>query len=215
MFYMANTYQLVFAMLMISSAVAWKPNVCGFYYPPEATVEVPEIPCPAGYYCPVIPDVDRISPVICPGGSYCPEGTCVPLDCTCGYKCPEGSSVPTECLPPFYCPNDRATNQTVCPIGFYCPDKHMCKPLPCPPGTFVTCVGKVRCEVCDAGRYCPVPTESILCPTGNYCPPGSSAPTPCPEGKSCQLGSSAATEGGDRRRLQLKSFGQIPKIARN
>ena len=182
---------LILSAFLVSSTVAWKHNDCGFYYPPEAITEVPQIPCKPGFYCPLNTGSNegRITPVPCPGGYYCPEGTCEPLGCTCGYKCPKGSSAPTECLPPFYCPDNLATNQTLCPIGFYCPDKHMCKPLPCPPGTFVTCVGKVRCEVCDKGRYCPIPTQSLLCPAGSYCPAGSSAPTPCPPSVKCLVGS--------------------------
>ena len=196
-----TSHVLFFAMLMMSSALAWKPNVCGYYYPPEAKTEVPEIPCEAGFYCPVKAGVIRITPVICPGGRYCPEGTCVPLNCTCGYKCPRGSSAPIECQPPFYCPKDRATNQTLCPIGSYCPEPRMCKPLKCPPGTFVTCAGKVRCETCDRGRYCPKPTKSLLCPVNYYCPPGSSAPTPCPKYHTCPLGSWAPIAAPVRRIL--------------
>ncbi len=204
MFIKANTSQLfIFAALMIACASAWKANTCGFYYPPGAKTEVPEIPCKAGYYCPVKPGVKRITPVICPGGRYCPEGTCVPKNCTCGYKCPKGSSAPTECLPPFYCPHERATNQTLCPIEYFCPYKHMCQPLKCPPGTFVTCAGKVRCEPCDAGRYCPKPTKSLLCPADYYCPPRSSAPTPCPSGKHCPLGSSAPSPRAGRRSVPV------------
>jgi hypothetical protein len=202
---------------MMSSTFAWKSNTCGFYYPPGAVTEVPQIPCKAGYYCPVKPGIIRITPIKCPGGRYCPEGTCEPLNCTCGYKCPPMSSAPIECQPPFYCPKNRATNQTICPIGYYCPEPRMCKPRKCPPGTFVTCVGKVRCETCDAGRYCPIPTKSLLCPSGFYCPPRSSAPTPCPKGKSCQLGSSAPSETHGKRSLQEQDVGQggRPEIQMN
>jgi hypothetical protein len=179
---------LILSALMVSSTVAWKPNDCGYYYPPGSTTEVPQVPCLPGFYCPLKPGVIRITPVICPGGRYCPGATCVPLNCTCGYKCPRGSSAPIECQPPFYCPKERATNQTICPIGFYCPVPGMCKPLKCPPGTFVTCAGKVRCEICDRGRYCPIPTKSMLCPKDYYCPAGSSAPTPCPKSVTCLVG---------------------------
>ena len=43
----------------------------------------------------------------------------------------------------------------------------------------MTCAGK-----CRAGTYCPtkVSLVEILCPKGNYCPEGSTAPRPCPEG---------------------------------
>ncbi len=197
----------IFAMFLITHTVAWTANDCGYYYPPNATAEASQVPCKAGYYCPLKPGVNRITPVKCPGGRYCPVGTCVPLNCTCGYKCPPLSSAPIECQPPFYCPKERATNQTICPIGNYCPEPGMCTPLKCPPGTFVTCAGKVRCETCDSGRYCPIPTQSLLCPVNYYCPAGSSAPTPCPDGKRCQLGSSAPSEISGRRSLQEVDVG--------
>jgi hypothetical protein len=96
-------------------------------------------------------------------------------------------------MPPFYCPDEGAANQTICPISYMCPKPAMCAPIPCPLGTFVTCVGKVRCDACNPGRYCPTTTSNIICPAGNYCPPGSSAPTPCPPGFYCYIGSSAPT----------------------
>jgi hypothetical protein len=164
------------------------PEVCGYYYPPGSTEQTP---CPSTYYCPETPS--PIVPQKCPPGYYCDYATCIPVICPCGYKCPPGVSSPMACMAPFYCPDEGATNQTICPIGYKCPDQAMCVPIICPPGTFVTCVGKVSCDTCDAGRYCPTTTSNLICPAGNYCPPGSSAPTTCPEGFYCFIGSSAPT----------------------
>ncbi len=162
------------------------PEVCGYYYPPGSTEQTP---CPSGYYCPETPS--PIVPQPCPPGFYCDYATCIPVICKCGYKCPPGSSGPTTCMPPFYCPDEGATNQTICPIGYKCPYPAMCVPIICPPGTFVTCVGKVSCDTCAAGRFCPTTTSSLICPAGNYCPPGSFEPTTCPQGFFCYIGSSA------------------------
>ena len=163
--------------------------ICGFYVPPGFPVQ---IPCKAGDYCPLAPNpTDPIVPRPCPAGAYCPAGACAYINCTCGYKCPPRSSAPTECLPPFYCPGVGNSHQTLCPIGYKCPDKHMCTPIECQPGSYVSCGGKVTCDPCSPGRYCPDPKHSVLCPKGYYCPPGASAPAPCPAGYKCHLGSSA------------------------
>jgi hypothetical protein len=171
----------------ISTTPSPLPNVCGYYYPPGSSTNTP---CPPEYFCPNGPDENTpIVPELCPPGKYCPLGTCLPETCACGYKCPPGSSTPTECMPPFYCPDEGASNMTICPISYMCPNRAMCTPIACQLGTFVTCPGKVRCDPCDAGRYCPTTTSMLICPAGNYCPMGSSAPTPCPVGFYCNIGS--------------------------
>jgi hypothetical protein len=71
---------------------------------------------------------------------------------------------------------------------YKCDKVGMCNATKCPPGTFVTCEGKASCDQCPAGRYCPVPTSSLLCPAGSYCPVDSSAPATCPAGFYCPLG---------------------------
>ena len=167
------------------------PYTCGYYVPPGFPQSPAyEQPCRSGYYCPLGPTPSTpIVPVKCPGGYYCGRGTCTPLNCTCGFKCPAGSSAPIECQPPYYCPNQLATSQTLCPIGYKCDQPGLCAPTPCPPGTFVTCAGKVSCDACAKGRYCPTVTTTVLCPAGYYCPGGVSAPTPCTANHYCHLGS--------------------------
>ncbi len=66
----------------------------------------------------------------------------------------------------------------------------MCAPKACPLGSWVSCEGKVRCDNCTAGRYCPQPTVSVLCPAGSFCGPAASSPTPCPAGSFCRIGES-------------------------
>ena len=65
----------------------------------------------------------------------------------------------------------------------------MCSAIQCPLGSWLSCAGKVRCDNCTAGRYCPRVDATFLCPAKFYCPPASSQPTPCPAGSYCPLGS--------------------------
>lgn len=47
--------------------------------------------------------------------------------------------------------------------------------------------------ICQAGNYCPPSengTTTIRCPSGSYCQPGASTPTPCASGSHCPEGSS-------------------------
>ena len=178
---------LTTATLSLVESVARPPTYqCGFL----GAVGSRRQRCPAGYYCPAgaTPSTPIVA-VKCPAGSYCPRGRCTPLLCECRHKCPAGSSKQIECQPPFYCPGTGNANMTLCPIGFSCGEPAMCAPTVCSPGTFVTCAGKVSCDLCSAGRYCPTPTSTTLCPAGSYCPKGASAPTQCPENQYCPLGS--------------------------
>ena len=145
------------------------------------------ISCKAGYYCPA----DSSTMIPCPAGSYCPAGSCSPKVCNCGYKCPPRSKAPIACQPPFYCPKPNATSQTLCPTGYSCPNPAMCTPFQCPLGSWVSCAGKVSCDSCTAGRYCPNVTTTLICPPGFFCPESSYQTTPCPAGSYCPIGSPA------------------------
>ena len=160
------------------------PCECGKYCPKWSASS---LTCPPGKYCPA----NSSTPLPCPAGSYCGGGTCLPTLCACGSKCPPRSSAPTPCRPPYYCPSNGSSTQTLCPTGYYCPNPGMCAPLQCPLGTWVSCAGKVRCDNCTAGRYCPNVTSTQLCPAGSYCPALSWRTTPCPAGSYCTVGASA------------------------
>ena len=41
---------------------------------------------------------------------------------------------------------------------------------------------RIPFSLCPVGYFCASPSDSILCPTGSYCPAGSLEPTPCPAG---------------------------------
>jgi hypothetical protein len=78
-------------------------------------------------------------------------------------------------------------------MGYICPTVGMCNATQCPLGTYVSCAGKVTCDDCPVGRYCPEVDKSLICPPGNYCPVRSSAPIPCPAGSYCYIGAKVAT----------------------
>ena len=53
----------------------------------------------------------------------------------------------------------------------------------CPGGMFATPPGSTSCDACPAGHACPPGTSSwarLNCGRGNFCPKGSTTPTPCP-----------------------------------
>lgn len=69
------------------------------------------------------------------------------------------------------------SSREICQTGF--------GSAPCPAGS--VCDGSTA-SPCPARRYCsggPDPTQ-LDCPSGSYCPQGSSAPTPCPSGSYCR-----------------------------
>ena len=96
---------------------------------------------------------------ICPEGHYCPRGSRSPI------QCPPGTNSSMTGLV-------NITQCGSCTKGYYCPLN----------GTvFAT-------RKCIAGYYCPSGTANLgnnlqlLCPTGSYCPYGSSSPISCAAG---------------------------------
>jgi hypothetical protein len=139
----------------------------------------------------------------CPWGAYCPNATAVPVPCPPGTinDALQGDKRDTACKP--------------CPAGKYCSQTGMSNllpspksPLPCQAGYF--CPGAIGgtiygCQDPQCTTYTGQPcdltsigchgsenfdltlTGTRSCPTGFYCPAGSSMPTKCPllpDGKS-------------------------------
>lgn len=75
----------------------------------------------------------------------------------------------------------------------------------CPLGTWVSCAGKVRCDACMEGRYCPTVTESLLCPAGFFCPASTYVPIPCPAGTHCFVGAKVPAQCG------IGQYGPFPQ----
>ncbi|XP_063762752.1 SCO-spondin isoform X2 [Eleginops maclovinus] len=119
--------------------------------------------CGAGYYCDLrLANASFLRP--CPRGHYCPAGTALPNQ----HPCPRGSFNPrvhtaslTACMP--------------CAAGHYCPSVGLSEPAgPCNAGYW-----------CREGASSPSPLDGrsgSLCPPGQYCPSGTTAPMACPEG---------------------------------
>ena len=154
--------------------------------------------CEAGSYCPT--PSERIE---CVATEYCPEGSTSNDKCEAGSYCPTPSEK-RECVATEYCPEGSITNPK-CPEGFYCST----------PSTRQACIEGELCPEgstinvkCPAGSYCPSVTEKVdceagytcdegqaemdyskTCPTGQYCPVGSSTGEACQEGDYCPEGS--------------------------
>ena len=140
--------------------------------------------CPTGHFCPQ----GSARPHPCPPGTFlnstgntalsdcrsCTEGTfchshnhTLPAGyCSAGYYCPEGQNV-------------SSPSEFPCPSGHFCPTGSR-KPLVCNSGTFQANTGRSYCDVCPAGYFCDningtngIPTPTI-CPSGHYCPAGTS-----------------------------------------
>eukprot|EP01135_Chromosphaera_perkinsii_P005913 Nk52_evm8s371 gene=Nk52_evmTU8s371 len=159
-------------------------------------------PCSPGHFCPTGTKSGTDNP--CPVGKYNPSSgggsSSACLDCSAGKYCEtQGlSAVTGDCLAGFFCikgakvsaPTDSTGGK--CRAGFFCPlgsDKE----TPCTPGKYceTTGLGAPTAD-CDPGYFCtgsstvknPIDgTMGNICPTGYYCPTGSSVPIACPAGK--------------------------------
>lgn len=157
--------------------------------------------CTAGQYC-GSPGLSSPSGP-CTAGHYCVGGAASsqPTDgFDSGYVCSLGyTSIYGGVSPP-------ATGD-VCPTGHYC-DQGAAHPAACPPGTMNPTFGgnsSAACVACTAGYFCPnsttdgvdvLPREcsagfycpggdvqpTLACPTGSFCPAGSTTPQPCTAG---------------------------------
>ncbi|KAE9138231.1 hypothetical protein PF007_g1495 [Phytophthora fragariae] len=187
-------------------------------YSPAGSIEC--LDCPAGYEC---PRSDQL-PQPCPVGYYSEGAVANCRSCYPGYKCSLASTNPTPledacpmggyCNPPttfFLCPAGTFGNVTAgesidhacapcpegyycemgatpltrqkCPAGFFCPEgTKRASQNPCPAGTFNPEVGQKSSDVCQ------------VCPTGTYCPTGSSEPQTCPLGYYCLEGTRTANQ---------------------
>ncbi|EKX46972.1 hypothetical protein GUITHDRAFT_57032, partial [Guillardia theta CCMP2712] len=172
------------------------PCRAGFYCPDPGMLS--GILCPVGKYCPQ----GSISPIPCPKGTASitlgavDVGQC--LSCPVGMYCASlGISEPTGiCQAGYLCPSGSVVsapqgNQSMCPKGYFCPAGSQV-PIPCPPGTYNDHDhgrGPSECIPCPAGQFCATGDPRSLtrdrgeiCPSGFYCPQGSSQPNACPRG---------------------------------
>jgi len=150
----------------------------GFYCPEET--ESP-IPCPVGTYNPDESKTDASECVACPAGKYCDEVGIDDTDiqnklCSPGFLCISGSQTPT--------PTD-GTKGKKCDAGNYCQEGTTAQ-VQCPAGSYEPRKGtsSSTCQTCPTGYFCPIgSTGPTICPMKNYCPAGSGSATPCPNGR--------------------------------
>ena len=92
------------------------------------------------------------------------------------------SQLPQPCTPNTFClPGSTSLNQSL-----PCYAAHLC------PLASTTPYGT---GACSTGYYCPQPNMQLICPTGTYCLPGQTEPTPCLPGTYQSLtGQSNCTE---------------------
>ena len=125
--------------------------------------------CPAGHYCTgtglTEADLDSYK---CEAGVYCEEprqdqwSNDMRISCPRGYYCPEASSYPSACPAGKYNPSEGGRDSNAC--------------LDCPDGTACDGLGNSETTQCEAGYYCPAPSQSPrenVCPAGYFCPAGS------------------------------------------
>ena len=181
------------------------PVLCpeGSYCPNETRYATENL-CPLGTFSNTTGLSSNDQCTMCLAGKYCDvEGATSPSGlCAEGYVCISGAFSST--------PSDNITGG-LCPKGRYCPAGSI-SGISCPVGTFNALLGianQSQCQSCTPGYYCPIvglrssfgvcdashicwggsstqnPVDQVYgdwCPTGNYCPQGTSTPIPCPVG---------------------------------
>ena len=151
--------------------------------------------CPVGHFCLVGSDIPSPCPAgtyndhpqqsncsVCPEGFFCLTGSITYLNTLCpdGHYCPEGSQFPELCPIGTFNNVFRASSETdclACTPGMYCEDRGLTEPT----------------GLCSEGWYCsggsfeamPSMPHGGICNMSEYCPLGSSFPTPCTGGYAC------------------------------
>ncbi|XP_077105722.1 uncharacterized protein LOC143764221 isoform X2 [Ranitomeya variabilis] len=183
------------------------PQPCprGFYCPQGTSLDWK--PCQPGSYSSDLGLSDASGCRLCDGGKYCPfyNSTTVNGDCAEGYYCISGAQRPDQeeeiigsagpCPPGHFCPRGSVA-PTPCPIGTFSSRIKLLSEAECSP-----CAAGHHCDSpglvlpagpCSEGFYCilsaisphlfSVSSMGGPCPSGHFCPIGSSAPQPCPPG---------------------------------
>ena len=139
--------------------------------------------CPAGFVCPT-----PASRVACKDGNLCVVGSTVDdVECAAGNHCPGAAEQVVCTLPGQYCPAGTG-DDNLCPDGYYCAIP-VGDPVECSKGNYCPAGTAADDTLCEAGSYCPTPSEQLLCPSGSYCKAGVTQATQCTAGSNCPAGS--------------------------
>ena len=168
----------------------------GFYCPEESS-SATQVACPEGYYRTLYGAGSSADCSLCISGNYCPIASAAPLGCPPGHYCIEGSSEPEPCPPGSYAPESgsRSTHDCkLCDGGYFC-DTFGATTVSglCSPGFF--CIQGSKSSTPNyLGEYFNgswnasifqsnfTALFNSICPTGHYCPMGTSLPLACPAG---------------------------------
>ncbi|KAG9392255.1 hypothetical protein J8273_5240 [Carpediemonas membranifera] len=123
----------------------------------------------------------------CAVGHYQPgwnQSTCAPA--SVGYYSDDFIAQAACAVPGTY---TNTTGMSACDVadpGWYVDDADRTHQVPCDAGYISTSAGQSSCTQSSAGFYVPDDgephTSGLACPTGHFCPSGSTSPTPCPIG---------------------------------
>ena len=148
-------------------------------------------PCPLGFFC----SHSTSEPSVCPKGFYCPKGTANGTQ----HACPLGtfsrrfglstSSECSQCPPGYFCGESALTSPSgLCGPGHFCTLGAQ-SPTPTDNKTGGFCAAGFVCEF-GAWSATPIPNPNVShflqsgfpCPSGSFCPLGSSIAQACPPG---------------------------------
>eukprot|EP01033_Poteriospumella_lacustris_P019313 gene19313-13966_t len=112
----------------------------------------------------------------------------------------------TFCAPGYYCPLYNASDSSTFPVQCAATDDCVITRLT---AKFCSAQGTYEPLLCEAGHYCPSPSEQIKCPEDHYCPIGQSKPIKCGAMTACAAGSSKKREWGSLLSLVIGDIAAV------
>ncbi len=142
--------------------------------------------CPAGYYCDTT-GLAAYTDMVCPASYYCLVRTVTPIACLAGFYIVGYGKSAADCIAcsaNYYCPSGSSA-EIKCGDGYECPG--LCPaPAKCDGGYYCvwdSTTNTIVKTICPSGYYCPIGSSSpTVCTTGYVCPEGSIRPAKCPYG---------------------------------